>query len=218
MVMNKIIRLIVKSAICLCILTLSFILADGESKASASVKSRYRETLNNIYINGMNVFVKYDADCTFGGKYPSEKEGYPYYLSPGEAAEGQVKYTDLNNDGIKEMVLKTNEDWHIFTQIKKKVKYAATITARNDGGWLSVKKGKKVFIVSTYGGRMTQSYVFRLKGGILKKVCMIGEQVAFDANEQPYSEYYYNDERTSERKYKTIYKKYVGSAAQVAIH
>lgn len=216
--MNKIIKLIVKSAICLCILTLSFIVADGESRASASVKSRYRETLNDIYINGMNVFIKYDANCTFGGQYPSEKEGYTYYLSPQEAAEGQVKYVDLNNDGIKEMVLKTNEDWHIFTQIKKKVRYAATITASNGGGWLYIKKSKKVFIVSTYGGRMTESYVFRLKGGILKKVCMIGDQVMFDANEQPYREYYYNDKRTSERKYKKINKKYIKSATQVAIY
>ena len=216
--MNKIVKLILKSAICLCILTLSFIVANGESRASASVKSRYRETLNDIYINGMNVFIKYDANCTFGGQYPSEKEGYTYYLSPQEAEEGQVKYVDLNNDGIKEMVLKTNEDWHIFTQIKKKVRYAATITARNGGGWLYVKKSKKVFIVSTYGGRMTESYVFRLKGGILKKVCMIGEQVMFDANEQPYGEYYYNDKRTSEKKYKKINKKYVKSAVQVAFY
>ena len=198
--MNKIVKLILKSAICLCILTLSFIVANGESRASASVKSRYRETLNDIYINGMNVFIKYDANCTFGGQYPSEKEGCPYYLSPQDAAEGQVKYVDLNNDGIKEMVLKT------------------TITARNGGGWLYVKKSKKVFIVSTYGGRMTESYVFRLKGGILKKVCMIGEQVMFDANEQPYGEYYYNDKRTSEKKYKKINKKYVKSAVQVAFY
>ena len=55
-------------------------------------------------------------------------------------------------------------------------------------------------------------------GFILKKVCMIGEQVMFDANEQPYGEYYYNDKRSSEKKYKKINKKYVKSAVQVAFY
>lgn len=204
--------------ICLIAFLFAGILGNGEDVSAASYKSRYQKTLNNVYKNGMTAFVKYDACCTFGGKYVSEKEGYPYQLSSQTAREGVVRYTDLNNDGIKEMVLKTNEEWHIFTQIKKKTKYVATITARNGGGWLSIKKSKKVFIISTYGGRMTQSYVFRLKGGILKKVCMIGDQVKDKDNGQIYSDYYYNDNLTSEKKYKSIYNKYVKSTTEVSFY
>lgn len=214
--MKKTVKVMTGCIICLAVLVFISILTGEKGAFAASYKSRYQKTLNNIYKNGMTAFIKYDARCTFGGKYPSEKEGYPYYLSPQDAKEGQVRYADLDNNGIKEMILKTNENWHIFTQIKKKVKYVATITARNDGGWLYIKKSKKVFIIHTYGGRMTQSYVFRLKGKIIKKVCMIGNQTRDGANDQLYSDYYYNDNLTSEKKYKSIYSKYIKSAKDVS--
>lgn len=66
---------------------------------------------------------------------------------------------------------------------------------------------------------MTQCYVFKIKNGIMKKICMIGDQ-ALDSKideSKLVDEYYYNDKRTSKKKYKKYYNKYLKNSVDVKV-
>lgn len=176
----------------------------------ASVKSSYQKVIKKYKRKGFTMFVKYDANCTYNGENPSQEEGYPRLLSSEIIKLGRVKYYDLNGDGKKECILMAGGYLNIFTQKKNKVKYLGGIKQRNDD-WICYKKGRKNFVVASYGGRMYQYYVFRIRNGVMKKICMMGDQLLDDSKNigKFIHEYYYNDKLTSTSKYKKYYKKYV---------
>lgn len=150
-----------------------------EITSHASVKSSYQKVIKKYKRKGFTMFVKYDANCTYNGGYPSQEEGYPRLLSSEIIKQGRVKYLG----GIKQ---------------------------RNDD-WICYKKGKKNFVVASYGGRMYQYYVFRIRNGVMKKICMMGDQLLDDSKNigKFIHEHYYNDKLASTSKYKKYYKKYV---------
>lgn len=81
------------------------------------------------------------------------------------------------------------------------------------------KRGRKNFVVQNYGGRMFQYYVFQIKNGTLKKVCMIGDQILDDPVHigKINHDYYYNDKKTSEKVYKKYFKKYVYGTTALSV-
>ena len=57
-----------------------------------------------------------------------------------------------------------------------------------------------------------------LKNAILTKVCTFGDQVLNYSNGDPYHEYYYNDKRTSTKKYKSTYRKYATGGKELSLN
>lgn len=189
----------------------------GTSQA-VSTKAAYMKVIKKYKKNGFKMFVKYDANCTYNGKYPSEEEGYPRLLSSQEIRQGKIVLSDLNGDGKKECIMNAGGYFNIFTIQKKKVKYLGGIRQRNADD-ICYKRVQKKFVVYSYGGRMMQYYVFRIKNGVMKKICMFGEQILDSGvdGSKTISEYYYNDKKTSGKKYKKNYKKYVINSSDVIV-
>lgn len=202
-----------KKILCLLVGVLFLILGMGLQEnvsQAASLKSSYMKVLKKYKKKGFTMFVKYDANCTFNGETPSTEEGFPRLLTAAEIKEGKIRYYDLNGDGKKECILNAGGYFNIFTIAKKKVKYLGGIRQRNGDG-ICYKRKRTNFIVESYGGRMFQYHVFRIKNGVMKKVCMIGDQVLDDPVHlgEIVHDYYYNDKKTSGKKYKKYFKKYV---------
>lgn len=190
----------------------------GSSSQAASVKASYMKVIKKYKKNGFKMFVKYDANCTYNGTYPSEEEGYPRLLSAKEIRNGKIVFADLNGDGRKECIMNAGNYFNIFTLQKKKVKYLGGIKQRNADD-ICYKRSLKKFVVYSYGGKMMQYYVFQIKKGVMKRVCMLGDQVLDSVTDESkqISEYYYNDKKTSRKKYKKYYKKYVTNSTNVIV-
>lgn len=192
--------------------------AKGSVSQAASAQAFYIKVINKYKRQGFKMFVKYDANCTFNGRFPSEEEGHYKKLSARDIRDGKIIYYDLNGDGRKECIMNAGDYFNIFTIQNSKVKYLGGIKQRN-GDWISYTRSKKSFVVSSYGGRMTQCYVFKIKNGIMKKICMIGDQVLDSKIDESklVDEYYYNDKRTSKKKYKKYYNKYLKNSVDVKV-
>lgn len=190
----------------------------GSASQAASAKATYMKVIKKYKKTGFTMFVKYDAECTYNGKYPSDEEGYPRLLRGSQIRKGKIVYYDLNGDGKKECIVNAGGYFNIFTIKKKKVKYLGGIKQRNSDS-IMYNRGQKKFIVYSYGGRMMQYYVFRIKNGVMKKVCMLGDQVLDTISDETgiISEYYYNDKKTSGQKYKKYYKKYVTNSMEIRV-
>ena len=87
----------------------------GSLSQAASVKASYMKVIKKYKKNGFKMFVKYDANCTYNGKYPSEEEGYPRLLSAKEIRNGKIVFADLNGDGRKECIMNAGNYFNIFT-------------------------------------------------------------------------------------------------------
>lgn len=174
-----------------------------------SAQTAYQKLMNKYKKSGFRMYVKYDAE-DFGDH---AEAGNPGVLSAQKIREGRIKYGDLNGDGKKECILVTEDYINLFTMKGNKVKYLGSIHISYMDG--VTHKGKsKEFTFFRYGGRMMHYYTFRIKNAVLTKVCTFGDQVMNYSNGDPYHEYYYNDKRTSTKKYKSTYRKYaVGEKA-----
>ena len=152
-----------------------------------SAQTAYQKLMNKYKKSGFRMYVKYDAE-DFGDH---AEAGNPGVLSAQKIREGRIKYGDLNGDGKKECILVTEDYINLFTMKGNKVKYLGSIH-------ISYMDGV------THKG----------KNAVLTKVCTFGDQVLNYSNGDPYHEYYYNDKRTSTKKYKSTYRKYaVGEKA-----
>ena len=168
-----------------------------------SAQTAYQKLMNKYKKSGFRMYVKYDAE-DFGDH---AEAGNPGVLSAQKIREGRIKYMDLNGDGKKECILVTEDYINLFTMKGNKVKYLGSIHISYMDG--VTHKGKsKEFTFFRYGGKMFHYYTFRIKNAVLTKVCTFGDQVLNYSNGDPYHEYYYNDKRTSTKKYKSTYRKY----------
>ena len=159
------------------------------------------------------MYVKYDAE-DFGAY---AEAGYPLLLSAQKIRDGRIKYMDLNGDRKKECILVTEDFISLFTMKGNKVKYLGGIHISYMDG--VTHKGKaKEFTFFRYGGKMFHYYTFRIKNAILTKVCTFGDQVLNYSNGDPYHEYYYNDKRTSTKKYKSTYRKYATGGKELSLN
>lgn len=178
-----------------------------------SAQTAYQKLMNKYKKSGFQMYVKYDAE-DFGD---DAEAGYPLLLSAQKIRDGRIKYMDLNGDGKKECILVTEDYINLFTMKGKKVKYLGGIHISYMDG--VTHKGKsKEFTFFRYGGRMMHYYTFRIKNAILTKVCTFGDQVMDDSNGNPYSEYYYNEKRTSTKKYKSTYRKYATGGKELSLN
>ena len=110
-----------------------------------------------------------------------------------------------------------NKDYiNLFTMKGNKVKYLGGIHISYMDG--VTHKGKaKEFTFFRYGGRMMHYYTFRIKNAILTKVCTFGDQVMDASDGSLYNEYYYNDKRTSTKKYKSTHRKYATGGKELSL-
>lgn len=177
-----------------------------------SAQTAYQKLMNKYKKSGFQMYVKYDAE-DFGAY---AEAGYPSLLSAQKIRDGRIKYMDLNGDRKKECILVTEDYINLFTMKGTKVKYLGGIHISYMDG--VTHKGKaKEFTFFRYGGKMMHYYTFRIKNAILTKVCTFGDQVLNYSNGDPYHEYYYNDKRTSTRKYKSTYRKYATGGKELSL-
>lgn len=206
--MKKIIMLL---SMCLFCAAISVVVSNPVREVNA--QNAYQKMLNKYKKSGFTMYVKYDVEPDGS----DSEEGFPLLLTSKQIRDGVVKYTDLNGDGKSECILVTGEHVNIFTMKGKKVKYLGGIHLWYADSLLH-RRGAREFTIYRYGGKMFHYFTFRIRNGMLKKVCTFGNQVLNHSNGNPYNEYYYNDKQTSKKKYNSTCRKYVDGISEINLN